>query len=185
MMHTSRRLAIIGISFAVGVIPAACGPDSGSADGASPTSPVSTKPLSYFQDRVQTLFSGKSYTAPPTTAPKPEPGKKIWVVPYGLSIAAGALFAAGVQDAGKAIGWDVTVFDGKFDPNTSLAGVRQAIRARADGIITYGIDCPYVQAALTEAKAAEIPVIGVENYDCSELKPGSPSLQTGIGDYNQ
>lgn len=172
----SAALAVIALGAG------ACGSSTGTPTGGSAGA---LQPLSFFQQRVDRLFAGDSFSAPAGNAPKPQPGKKVWAITFGLAASAGAEFATGAKEGGEAVGWKVTVFDGKFDPNNYLTGIRQAIAAKADGIILYAIDCPDVKAALQEAKNANIPVIGIEDFDCSELKPGEASLfASGIGDYN-
>jgi ribose transport system substrate-binding protein len=100
----------------------------------------------------------------------------VWLIDFGLSAPAGQQFADFFKGAGKKLGWKVTVYDGKFSPDEYLAGIRQAIAAKADGIVLYIIDCVLVQAALQDAERAGIPVSAAESTDCSEAKPGAPSL---------
>lgn len=119
------------------------------------------------------LYKGTS-TSPVTTAPKPEPGKKIWIISSGQAIDVAAEATAGAADAAKDMGWSAEIYDGKFQPNLALAGVQQAIAAHADGIILYAIDCSLVKTGLQAAKQAKIPVVGIESQDCS------PSLETPL-----
>ena len=123
------------------------------------------------QQRLDELYQGVS-TSPATEGPTPQPGKKIWVVANGQSSEAVAGVTKAASDAGKLIGWDVTIFDGKFQPNVQLSGVQQAVAANADGIVLTAIDCATVKSALEAAKKAGIPVVGIESQDCD------PSLET-------
>jgi ribose transport system substrate-binding protein len=54
----------------------------------------------------------------PTSAPKPQPGKKVWVLLCSQAAEGCQVPAAGAAEAGKMIGWKMTVFDGKGDPAT-------------------------------------------------------------------
>jgi ribose transport system substrate-binding protein len=65
----------------------------------------------------------------------------------------------GVQEAGKALGWKVTVVDGKGDPGAWNAAIQQAVVAKADGIVLLAVDPQLVSGALAKAKAAGIPVV--------------------------
>jgi ribose transport system substrate-binding protein len=183
-----------GVCVAAAIAASGCGSSDSTATGGSSSSASSTpsttgasstQPVSAFEARTAALFKMDSFTEPEAGAPKPKPGAKVWAIPFGLGATAGAEFADGVKTAGRKIGWEVKVFDGKFDPNNYLTGIRQALASKADGIILYAIDCPTVQSALGQAKAAKIPVIGVESFDCNELEAGAPKLfSSGIGLYN-
>ncbi len=121
-------------------------------------------------------FAGRAYGEPPKTSPRPQPGKRVWVIDVGLASEGGAAWAKAAQRAGDAMGWDVTVFDGKFTPSEYLNGIRAAIGAKADGILLVSIDCSTVKAGLQEARKAGIAISAVESFDCSEIDPEAPSL---------
>jgi ribose transport system substrate-binding protein len=180
-------LALLGLIAAVAL--SACGSSSsptpsGSPPSTAPAAGGSGKPLTFFEERVAALYKG-TFTSPPTTSPKPQTGKEVWIISYGLSSSSGAEIAAGMQEAGKAIGWKVKVVDGKFDSNAESTGIRNAIAAEADAIALYAIDCPPIQAALQQAKKAKVPVFGIESNDCGEIKPGAPNLfAADNGDYS-
>jgi ribose transport system substrate-binding protein len=142
-------------------------------DGAKGTPSASSGASDSTGAALAALYKGTS-TSPATSAPKPQPGKRIWVVSSGQAIDVAAQASGGAADAAKAIGWSVKVFDGQFQPNLWLAGLQQAIAAKADGIILYTIDCSTVKAGLEAAKRARIPVVGIESRDCS------PSLETPL-----
>jgi ribose transport system substrate-binding protein len=167
-------MALVAVVIAIG----ACGSDSSDSSSTATTGTTgSGKPLSYFQDHVSALYKG-TYESPPSTSPKPQPGKLVYAIPYGLGASAGETAARGAELAGKSMGWRVKVIDGKFDPSAQLSGIREAIAAHADGIFLYVIDCPPIQAGLQEAKKAGVMVTQAEGLDCSDLKSGAPSLFT-------
>jgi ribose transport system substrate-binding protein len=66
----------------------------------------------------------------------------------------------------------MTIFDGKLDPSSFSTGVRQAIAAKADGIIVDGIDCAAIKQSLAEARAAKVKTVGFFNYDCDDPNLG-------------
>lgn len=180
MIHVpSRRALLLMLALVPALSVTACGSDSEPESKAEPAaakpSDAGGKPLSFFEDRVAALYKG-TYSSPPTTGPRPQAGKSVWIISYGLSSSSGAEIAKGMKEAGEAIGWKVTVVDGKFDSNVELTGIRNAIAAKADAIALYAIDCPPIKAGLEQAKKADIPVFGIESNDCSDIKPGAPTL---------
>jgi ribose transport system substrate-binding protein len=190
-----RRLRVVvlaAVCAALSLVAAACGSSSStasssvspsSATGSATTTKVAADAsgsgsaiVTQAQQAIDKLYQGQEYHAPPTTGPKPQAGKNVWVITPGLSLAGSGLFAGATQAAGKAIGWKVTVFDGKLNPAIWPDGIRQAIAAKADAIILYDIDCPTATAAMQQARRAGIPLIATESVDCSFVKPGAPSV---------
>ena len=114
-----------------------------------------------------------SFKSPPTSGPKSTPGKKIYNVSYGEAIPYFHEVTRGIEEACKSLGWECTTWDGKFEVNEWLGGIRQAISAKADGIITQGFDASYVKSGLQEAAAAGIPVINLEGFDEDLVTPGA------------
>src|ERR1700761_3208447 len=121
-MHTviarGRRLRAGALAAACAVLAlsvAACGPPSSSRATAS-ASATSTSAaggggspiVAQARQAIDTLYQGHAYHAPPSSGPKPEPGKNVWVITPGLSLAGSGLFAAATQAAGKAVGWKGT-----------------------------------------------------------------------------
>jgi ribose transport system substrate-binding protein len=159
----------------------ACGSDSGksgSSAGAATTGGDSS--VSAAKAQLDKLYKG-TYQAPPADGAKPEQGKKFWVVSVGQSLTSAAAASKAIKDASDKIGWDTTIFDGKGDPNTMLAGVRQAIAAKADAIAVLYIDCANIQSGLAEAKKAGIKTIAVESLDCDTGdKPGKKLFDHNI-----
>jgi ribose transport system substrate-binding protein len=188
----------VAILVVVGI--AACGSSSSSSGGTSEdasttagTEPSGTtsEPTSGAEasksDESQQIWKESiegSNTPPESASIKPEPGKKITVVDYGLESYSGQAFKQGVEEAGKAAGWQVDVVDGEFSSNKQLTAIRKAVAEKVDGIAVYVMDCPTVQAGVEEAKEAGIPVVYTEGYDCSELKDGGPETGYTNGKYN-
>lgn len=146
----------------------ACG-GGGSSAGAEGHSTASSAAIAaYAQARKG------SFREPPSSSPRPQPGKNVWFIPLSSDLAdfdaSGAIHAAA-----KKLGWKLTQIDGKFSPDAIVTGIRQAIADHADGIITYVVDCPLVSAALDDAHTAGIKVVSAQALDCSDLKPGAPS----------
>jgi ribose transport system substrate-binding protein len=169
---------------------AACG--SSSNDGGSAATAADAKPaadsgaagggVAAAKQRLEALYAGVTFKEPPASGPKPQAGKNIWLIDFGLAAAEGALVADGTKAAAAELGWKITVYDGKFEPARFLDGVRQAIAAKADGIFLYAVDCAPVKAALQQAKGAKIKVVGAESLDCGE---GDAALYDGSVSYSQ
>lgn len=103
----------------------------------------------------------------PPTAPSQAPaGASVWVVSCGESVPTCATPAAGAASAAEAAGMSATVCDGKLNPQGWSECIRQGISADVDGIVVIGQDCSSFQAALQEAKAAQIPTVGAGGNDC-------------------
>lgn len=103
--------------------------------------------------------------APQTGWPGPESGvpivrgKKVVAITCGSQGYGCVQGAQGVVAAGKVLGWDVQVVDGKGDPSVWNSAVTQAVADKADGIVLAAINPSLVQAGLAQARAAHIPVI--------------------------
>lgn len=108
------------------------------------------------------------FRPPPTSGPKAVRGKNVWYVSCGQLFAACQVQTKGFQEAAKSLGWNLTVQDGKADGSVSAGLIRQAVAARADAVAISGFDCPGIKSALTEAKAANVPVISYASVDCND-----------------
>jgi ribose transport system substrate-binding protein len=165
------RLFAVAALVATAIAAAACGSSDDSSGGSSKAAAAAPSSSSSglsaeAQKAVDAAYKG-SFASPPTTAPKPQAGKRIWVIMWSGQFT--DLRARGqIGDAAKLMGWHLTLFDGKFSPDTWVNGIRQAIAAKADGIILFIIDCAPVKAALQDARKAGIPVVGWESVDCSQ-----------------
>jgi ribose transport system substrate-binding protein len=118
----------------------------------------------------------------PTSGPKAAAGKRVWVISCGQISASCAEIADAAMSAGKALGWNMTLFDGKLDPTLYSQGILQAIAAHASGIFTVAVDCSIATSPLKQAKAAGIATVGVSNFDCNDPlhDVGSPLYSTYV-----
>jgi ribose transport system substrate-binding protein len=108
-----------------------------------------------------------TYRRPSARATTPPRGITVFYIGAGMGAAAISEAASAFTEAGHRLAWKVVVVDGKFEPNTQLNALNQAIAARPDAIVLYGIDCPTVTSGLTKAKRSGIPVIAEESVDCN------------------
>lgn len=154
---------------------------AGSASGTGTSAAAGGDVVSQAKAAVEKNYQGTD-RALPSSAPKPQPGKNVWVISClqageGCSVPAG-----GAQAAGTALGWKMTVFDGKGSPDVYAKGVRSAIADKADGIILDVVDCVAAKSALQEAKAAGVKIFAHYSLDCDDplLGGGSPVFDAQI-----
>ena len=129
-----------GLALIVPAVAAGCGSSSGSNGATASGGSSSTRSIATAKAFVDQAINGADRPLP-TSSPKSQPGKKVWVLSCSQAAEGCQVPAAGAAEAGKMIGWKMTVFDGKGDPATYAKGVRSAIAAKADGIILVSIDC--------------------------------------------
>jgi ribose transport system substrate-binding protein len=150
----TKRLAIAAALGASAIAVTACGGSSSAGTNAAASSAVSPSVISTVREAM----------APANTFPDPSShirvpsGKRIVAITcssQGYGCVQGAM---GVQAAGKALGWNVTVVDGKGDPSVWNSAIQQAVVDHANGIVLTAINPALVQGALARAKAAGIPV---------------------------
>ncbi|QND45065.1 substrate-binding domain-containing protein (plasmid) [Rhizobium lusitanum] len=95
----------------------------------------------------------------PTTGPKAQPGKTIVVLAGDLKNGGILGVSNGVEEAAKAIGWQVKVLDGAGSIGGRTAAFGQAMALKPDGIIIDGFDAIEQAPALEQAQAAKIPLV--------------------------
>jgi ribose transport system substrate-binding protein len=145
---------------------AAESPDSAvsTAVGSTDGSDGETTTLRFTLDELVAGTEG----APPSDGPVAQTDKSVWVISCGEAVPSCVGPTAGAMEAGDAIGWDMTLFDGQLDPTRYGEGIRQAIAAGADGVIIAAIDCRVAEAPLREANAAGITVVAFYSIDCPD-----------------
>ncbi len=168
--------------------PAASG--SAAMEGtASATPPADPAILAYAQQQIDLAYAGTDRD-PPTAASKPQRGKKVWIISPSQIGESASVATNAAKEAGELVGWKMTLFDAKGDPANFSAGIRQAIAAKADGIILHAIDCAWVKQALVEAQAAKVKTLAYYALDCDDpsvkgepLYSGSVNFGSQFGDY--
>ena len=181
-VHRKSAAAIAAVATVLGI--SACGATSGasggSGDGLTPEA----------QEAVDAAYEG-SFGEPPSDSPDPESGKNIWLITASAQYVD---FQADGQivDGAEQLGWELTVFDGQFNPDTMVSGMRQAVADQADGVILFGIDCVIARAGLADIADAGIPTVGFEGSDCSDsigedgkiTDSGDPALFDAVVTYD-
>jgi ribose transport system substrate-binding protein len=178
------RLSAVCAAFAFAGAVGACGSsgDSSTSEKASGTTTASGGGASGELDASAVLARDyKGVVEPaPSSGPAAVPGKTIWFSNC-VAFEGCSRFGNGVAQAAKALGWRLKVIDNKNDPRTSISIIRQAVAAKADGVIDTLSDCPNIKTGLQAAKAAGIPVITYAGLDCDNpaLGNGGSSLYAG------
>lgn len=193
------RLRLLAVGVAAVLLLVACGGNGGNSESApqeetagpdtatGPAETAATDPaaeaLAAAQAQTEEALEGV-HTGPPTDSNPAAEDKNVWIVVSGLASTTAANSARNFEKAAELLGWNTEVFDAELNPAKFPAGIRQAITSGADGVVTIGIDCPFVKAALEEARAADIVAVGLYSLDCDEITPGAESLyeQIGFGD---
>jgi len=162
MLTNSRAVtAALGLVLLCGVL-AACGnSEKSSTSGASGASNT-TANASKLPD-LAAIYRGSEH-APPTTSPPPAKNKSVWWINCGAAAAGCNDPAKAGIEAGKALGWKMTNYDAQFVNQSK--GIRAAIAAHADAIITHGMTCDNNLEAVKEARAAGIALLNSEHLDC-------------------
>lgn len=146
-MRKTRHLAVA--AFAAVVVLA------GSVFGADVAKIVAdAKARNLSRTRTQNVWTG------PTTGPAAAKGKKIVCINADSKNAVEAMWGESTAEAARAIGWDVTVLDGKGTVQGQVAALNQAISMKVDGIVISANAEP-LQGSILEAKQQGIPVVGI------------------------
>jgi ribose transport system substrate-binding protein len=96
----------------------------------------------------------------PTSAPKPEAGKKVVYLSGDEQNDISHLYGVYIKEAGEKLGWDVTIIDGKGSPTSWLAGMNQAIALKPDGIALFA-DAASLQDPIKAGVAQGIKFVGL------------------------
>src|SRR5215213_1734031 len=165
-----RGAAAIVLTAALGLVLAGCGSSETSADPGSGGGGASKVSL-------DADYAG-TFGTPPTKGPAVAKGANVWAV-ICSSVAAGCQEPAkAMAEAGAELGWKVTIADGKFGVGDGYnVAIRQAIAAKADAIVLFGIDCAMAPAALKDAKDAGITTVNSGGFECQDTPIFTASLQ--------
>ncbi|MFI6764605.1 substrate-binding domain-containing protein [Streptomyces sp. NPDC050355] len=146
------------------------GCERGASSGGSPVSPRPTTsgcPTTLARAKAavaQAEKTGRTGNGP-TGGPEAVSGKKIIYVAQTMNNPGVAGAAEGVEEAAKAIGWDVRVIDGQGTPAGIQAAFSQAIALKPSGIVIGGFDPHLTSQQVAKANAEHIPLVGWHAVD--------------------
>lgn len=164
-----RLLLLCAALGTLSVLLGACGSSNAASSSSSGSGSASIN-LAPFEKALQADYKGH-FTAPPTSAPPHKSGVNLWIISCGQASEGCSQPVANSKQAAQALGWKATVFDGNFGIGDAYnSGLRQAIAAHAQAIITIGVNCNQAKSGYQAAKAAGIVVVGADSYDCTDPK---------------
>lgn len=168
------RTAVLVSALALAAAGCASSSSSSPGNGSSTAASASSSGVAAFTAALQRYYKG-TFGSPPATAPPHTSNVKLWIISCGqASEGCSGPVAAAKAAAGK-LGWTVNVVDGNFGVGDAYnGGLRQAVAAHATAIITVGVDCNLAKTGYLAAKAAKIPVVGANSFDCND-----PALHDG------
>ncbi|GGM69702.1 hypothetical protein GCM10010106_14850 [Thermopolyspora flexuosa] len=166
--------AIAGIA-AASLLLTACGGDTGSGGGTAGAAPA--------DDRFASLKTEIDALRGPITWPEPKKlsnpvdltGKTVWWVPIGAQVSVINGFGEGVKQAVTALGGEVKLCDGKFNPAEIGNCLKQAGEQKADAVITAFIDYAMIPNAFDALVAQGVPVLVAGVPPTGDPKP-SPNF---------
>jgi len=123
---------------------------------------------------ARALTTTGDYRGPLSGPPAQRPGLIVFVA-ADLTDGGIAGVAQGVEQAADAIGWPLRILDGQGTVPGQTAALGLALTLRPVGIILGGFDAAGQQAALRQARAQGIPVVGWH----SAVRPG-PDPNVGL-----
>jgi ribose transport system substrate-binding protein len=170
----ARAVVAVLLTLTVALIGATAGNSSSTGQAGAEDASATTPWVREAKAAVQKGYGTGMIQPPPTTGPEAQRGKNIWWISCGRVYSTCVVQDNAFKAAGKALGWKVTVVDGKSSAPTAAALIRQAVAAKADAIGMDAYDCAGIKAALQAAKRAGIPTISFAGYDCK------PSLFTAL-----
>lgn len=181
-MTRGRRLrAGAGIVAVAALLLSACGDDGsddkssdGGSGGGSSAAPAEVTNQD-AKDLVDALLAGDVDFPAPTE--EVDPGEHhIAIIASGLASPGPTILSQNAEDAVEAIGWTADPpADGKFTPTTQAQLIQQAVLDEVDGIILVSITPAAVDAAVTAASDAGIPMV------CALCGPDLPEGMVGVG----
>lgn len=168
-----RRGGALIVTLIVTLAMAACGGSSDSSSGGGGGDATSADSEAALAAAYQGI-TGK----PPTEAVPAPSGVKAWVVSCGQALSTCSVPSDAIVEAGESLGWDVTICDGKLNPDGWSSCIRQGTAQKQQVIFVIGQDCSSFVGPLQEAKDAGIVTIGVGANDCDVA--GDPKLFSAI-----
>lgn len=168
--NSRTRIAATAIAVTATIVLASCGSSDSSgdsSDGGDSSSAAASGDNG--TPTLDELFKGTP-GEPPTTGPAPAKGKTVTWVSCGSIAPDCAVPEAAAKEAAEKLGITFRSTDGNLNQAGGyLSAFRTAVAAKPDAIIAHALDCTSITPGIKEAKAAGIPVLGVEFANCPEI----------------
>ncbi len=174
-MYPNRKTTLTAATLLTAAAALVSGCAGGPSTGSGPSQAGCPATLAKAEAAVRQAETTDTSWHGPTTGPAAVPGKTLVYVAQTMTNPGVAGVAKGVEEAAKAIGWQVRVIDGEGTPAGIQAALSQAVTLRPSGIVIGGFDPRLTSQQMARAEAARIPVIGWHAVD----SPG-PSEDPGL-----
>lgn len=190
--HVRTRALAAGVALGLAAVAAGCGSSSSSSSTASSTA---AKPAASGGDSgtayakaevakysgLVTKFKAPGPTLKAAEVKKQLSGKTVWYVPTFLQAPIFSANAKGLVEPIGLMGAKVHVCDAGANPTQASSCIKQAVAAKAAGIITDAMDYSFASQAQGAALKAGIPIVATDNDNPSDF-PSNPKAETvGIG----
>ncbi|MFJ6793526.1 substrate-binding domain-containing protein [Streptomyces sp. NPDC091268] len=174
-MYANHKSALAAgvLLTATAALAAGCG--SGPTAGAGPSRAGCPASVARAEAAVRRAEITDPTWRGPTDGPAAAAGKTLVYVAQTMTNPGVAGVAKGVEEAARAIGWQVRVIDGEGTAAGVQAALSQAVTLAPSGIVIGGFDPRPTSRQVARARAAQIPVIGWHAVDA----PG-PSEGAGL-----
>ena len=192
-----QRVGTIAAVVAVCGAVAACGSTGSSSNSPSTSSSPSpaqttsgaggssaSSAVTKAQATVAGLYKGTD-RALPTSGPKAQTGKSVWVISCYEGAVGCSVPAQGFVAASAHLGWKATVVDAKLDPSTATQEIKSAVAAKANAIVLDGFPCSWAPGAIASAKSAGVKIYGLLSFDCPGKALDDGQLLFGKETYQQ
>jgi len=146
--------------------------DSTTASGDSSGASEGSADLTAFEQEVDQIVakrSEKQTRTPPKDGPKGAKDKTVYIVACSQALEGCQRESVTAQEAGEALGWNMTLFDTESKPDKMVEGVQRAIDNNADGIIVQAIDMAALAAPLEKAKDSGAEVVCFACVNSNEI----------------
>lgn len=159
-MYPNRKTTLTAAALLTAAAAIVSGCARGPSTGSGPSQAGCPATLAKAKAAVQQAENTDTAWHGPTSGPPAVSGKTIVYVAQTMTNPGVAGVAKGVEEAAKAIGWQVRVIDGEGTPAGIQAALSQAITLKPAGIVIGGFDPQLTAQQMARAEAAHIPVIG-------------------------
>jgi len=164
-----RYVSVLVLIFAIAAFAAGCGDDD--SDGSGDTSDggsVSDQVASQLETDLEAASKGPELS--PVDVGSELDGETVFFISTGLNFPFSQNLLKGVEDSAEVLGMSVKVADAKGDPAQASALIDRAVGENSNAIILQGTDPSAVEAALSKAESAGIPVVSTAALE-TEITP--------------
>lgn len=166
---TTRRWTALAVA-AGAMLLASCASGT-SDDAAGGGSTTDDKVIADAKALTEQNFAGTDRELP-ADGPKAAPNKTVWAIACSTTAPGCALPAEGLVSAGKVMGWNMKLIDGKLDPAVYNSQIRAAAAANADAVVLFSVDCAATEGAIKSAQEQGTKVFAANALDCDDKFAG-------------